>query len=265
MNSEAIGHINGSMEYLLELKNYLDDMVDIIFRKWVEIGENNGEMHLVIKAGLINEHPILQKETIHRSLIICSGREKNISKIHSNLVINLLNLQMGRYLMLPYHMIAKRVYDGISIKCQSLEQRNFDYIKFECGNEVRNYIKRTSIEPRKSDNDSLNSEVIHWDFPTLTDTKRVETTHQRFGLKVTATLLNNDEFTLINMEKQLTNQGEINYTKYFDYDIIGSRLTMRTRQPGDFITINQKGNRQKLRSYFINEKVPSDIRSQFPY
>lgn len=33
-------------------------------------------------------------------------------------------------------------------------------------------------------------------------------------------------------------------------------LTVRTRRPGDFITVDENGGRKKLKDYFINEKIP---------
>lgn len=54
------------------------------------------------------------------------------------------------------------------------------------------------------------------------------------------------------------------YTKWFDYDIIKGILTVRTRRPGDSLVIDTKGRRQKLKSYFINEKIPADERGKLP-
>ena len=53
------------------------------------------------------------------------------------------------------------------------------------------------------------------------------------------------------------------YTKWLDYDIINC-LCIRTRQSGDRIVIDRNGHRQKLKSWFVNEKIPAKERDQIP-
>ena len=48
----------------------------------------------------------------------------------------------------------------------------------------------------------------------------------------------------------------------FACDIIQDGLTVRTRRPGDYITIHADGRTQKLKSFFINEKVPQEMRDR---
>lgn len=55
---------------------------------------------------------------------------------------------------------------------------------------------------------------------------------------------------------------EKSHTKRFDCDIIKNGISFRTRRQGDYITIHPDGRTQKLKTYFINEKVPQKERDK---
>ena len=57
---------------------------------------------------------------------------------------------------------------------------------------------------------------------------------------------------------------EKKYTKWLDYDKIKYRLSVRTRNPGDYLIINQEGARKKLNRCFIDDKVPREEREHIP-
>lgn len=59
-------------------------------------------------------------------------------------------------------------------------------------------------------------------------------------------------------QKRLENSS----TKAFDYDIIKDMLCVRKREQGDFITLSKAGGRQKLKAFYINEKVDRDLRDK---
>lgn len=52
-------------------------------------------------------------------------------------------------------------------------------------------------------------------------------------------------------------------TKWFDYDKITKSPVFRTRQIGDFLTINVNLSKKSLKEYMIGEKIPKNIRSGF--
>lgn len=53
-------------------------------------------------------------------------------------------------------------------------------------------------------------------------------------------------------------------TKWFDYDRINNVILVRNRQSGDYLEINAFGGTKKLKDYFIDKKVPRDIRDEIP-
>ena len=61
-------------------------------------------------------------------------------------------------------------------------------------------------------------------------------------------------------EKGVLQIEEKKCTKWFDYDIIKDNICFRTRRPGDYLCIHPDGKTQKLKSYFINEKIPQSER-----
>ncbi|MGN0342414.1 MAG: tRNA lysidine(34) synthetase TilS [Roseburia sp.] len=52
------------------------------------------------------------------------------------------------------------------------------------------------------------------------------------------------------------------YTKWIDYDRIENSLCVRTRREGDYFWLNGNGDRQKLKQFFINEKIPRNLRDE---
>ena len=63
-----------------------------------------------------------------------------------------------------------------------------------------------------------------------------------------------DDFDRNNIE-------ELEYTKWLDYDKIDD-VVVRTRKKGDYIVIDDKGGRKKLKKYFIDEKIPRRERDE---
>lgn len=71
------------------------------------------------------------------------------------------------------------------------------------------------------------------------------------------------EFSVENRNKEEKISNSI-CTKYFDYDKIKFGLWLRTREDGDYLTIDSLGHHKKLNQYYIDEKVPEYMRDSRP-
>ena len=54
------------------------------------------------------------------------------------------------------------------------------------------------------------------------------------------------------------------YTKWFDYDKIENCPSVRFRNDGDYLTINEHDSKKLLSDYMINEKIPLNERDEIP-
>ena len=86
------------------------------------------------------------------------------------------------------------------------------------------------------------------------DLTQQSATYQWSNQKICCRILNKLQIDGETLEKS--------HTKCFDCDIIKNSITFRTRRQGDYITIHPDGRTQKLKSYFINEKIPQEERDK---
>ena len=62
----------------------------------------------------------------------------------------------------------------------------------------------------------------------------------------------------------LANIVENDFTKIIDYDRIETGVQLRCRKPGDFFTFGKDQKRKSLSRYFIDEKIPRQLREEIP-
>ena len=71
------------------------------------------------------------------------------------------------------------------------------------------------------------------------------------------------QLSVIDLEK-VGRIEENQYTKYLDYDRINNCLSLRYREKGDFLVINDQGQKKLLKEYLIQEKIPVSLRGSLP-
>lgn len=224
VNSAAVRHMNETMEQIWELQEYMQEQVEAAYQEcvqehsekacWIQIQQNSFETF----------PELIKKMVIRKGMEQVGGKKRDLSHKHVDVMMELMNKQVGRTLDLPYEMHAKRNYEGIR-----LEKRR----TYSSGEE-----KKAEIMQECMSELNIPGETI------LADR----------NLKVRCKILEKPKNLSIKDIPQKI------YTKWFDYDIIKSSLYIRTRQAGDNIVIDEKGHQKKLKSWFVDEKIPKEVR-----
>ena len=224
VNLAAVRHMNETMEQIWELQEYMQEQVEAAYQEcvqehsekacWIQIQQNSFETF----------PELIKKMVIRKGMEQVGGKKRDLSHKHVDVMMELMNKQVGRTLDLPYEMHAKRNYEGIRLE----KQRTYSF-----GEE-----KKAEIMQECMSELNIPGEII------LADR----------NLKVRCKILEKPKNLSIKDIPQKI------YTKWFDYDIIKSSLYIRTRQAGDNIVIDEKGHQKKLKSWFVDEKIPKEVR-----
>lgn len=163
---------------------------------------------------------ILQDRLIRIVLEQSSQRQQDWRRVHIEQVRKLLQGQVGKEVHLPYEIIAQRVYQGIWFGKKQPEENQSE-----------------SVTPVQKEADPEHLQGVMqckvWDLVEFLDEKGI---------------------------KDYKQIQDSHYTKYFDYDIIKEVPLCRMRESGDKIIINKEGNKQSLKKYYINNKIPAEQR-----
>ena len=225
INRQTIRHMNTTMEELRELDDYVEMQVEAAYQACVE--KEQDAICLIRKEPLLQYPELLQNKVIFRCLAETAATQKNLGRVHVEDVRALLEKQPGRSLDLPARVRAVREYEGVRLK------------------KIR-YEKEQSVKDRYTEQNAV----------CLAIPGTTVLTEQ--NLKVTCRILEKNPLS------EGTDIPQKTYTKWFDYDIIKKCLHIRTRQSGDWITVDGAGHRQKLKSWFVNEKIPYKQREEIP-
>lgn len=229
VNSKAVRHMNETMEQLCELEDYMTEQVELLWERCVCEKENG----LLIRKEWFEEQPaLLKKMLLRKCMEHLEGGLRDVGQIHIQQIVELFEKQSGRQLDLPKRIRAYRRYEGVF-----LQKRQDDCFKDEMTRvdliHGKNAIQKTEW-----------SQML-----MIPGENKVMKRNLTIRCKVFS---KSDDFSMENIPQK-------SYTKWFDYDIIHSSLCVRTKRAGDRIIIN-KGQSKKLKSWFINEKIPAEKR-----
>ena len=224
VNSAAVRHMNETMEQIWELQEYMQEQVEAAYQECVQEHFEKACWIQIQQKSFETFPELIKKMVIRKGMEQVGGKKRDLSHKHVDVMMELMNKQVGRTLDLPYEMHAKRNYEGIRLE----KQRTYSF-----GEE-----KKAEIMPECMSELNIPGETI------LADR----------NLKLRCKILEKPKNLSIKDIPQKI------YTKWFDYGIIKSSLYIRTRQAGDTIVIDEKGHQKKLKNWFVDEKIPKEVR-----
>ncbi len=223
----AVSHISDACERVKEAYDLIADITDQGVQSCVTATSKT--IH-IDREQYLRLHKTIQGYVVMEVLAQAAGSRKNLEAVHVRQVQRLMDSQCGRIVQLPYHLRARRDYTGICI-CK---------------------------EPDVTAQEVVLSEIVLSDEETYAlaeGRELVISVGKHHKIRAKLIFLGNNGIDLKNIPQK-------KYTKWFDYGKIKRSIVIRTRRPGDFLTVNAMDQKKNLKAYFVDQKIPQAERDQ---
>jgi tRNA(Ile)-lysidine synthase len=234
VNAQAVRHMNRCAESVSGAYDFLHGYAEKCYR---EIVAKEQDCFCLHTEELFGMHPAVRQEVLRILLFEAAGSRKDIAAVHVDELEELMTLQSGRRISLPYGLTAFTEYNTL-------------------------YVCREDSE--------LTEEAAVEEFfvtPELLSTGAGKSLSR--GESGWFTLWQDENGGILrariwNTSSPLEEITKKAYTKQFDYDMIKDGFVVRNRRQGDYFVLNSEGGRKKLSDYMINEKIPARLRGRIP-
>lgn len=223
----AVAHIDSAGKRVREAYELIADMTEQGVQTCVSKGQG---VFAIDKEKFLQLHKTVQGYVVMEVLAQAGGSRKDLEAVHIRQVCRLFHSQCGREILLPHGLRAKREYTGIYIYKEETGHRQ-EAVLSECvlSEEGRRQLETgEEIELKFGNGQMLRAKVLFQE---------------------------NNGFDLKNIP-------ENKYTKWIDYDKIRHSIVIRTRRPGDYLTINAINQKKTLKTYLIDRKIPQAERER---
>ena len=246
VNAGAARHLSELSAQAADVWDYLEHGVDLAWSRCVCTEARTGDAALRIRGDLFREEmPAVRRQLLLRCMIALAGSGRDVSAVHVRETESLFDMQTGKYLCLPGGVRAERTSEGIRLRREEHSRT---------GREKRSGRERGAGSGIRDADAAGDTAAERETFLCVPGTTEIPGT----GYAVCCSFPENAD---LQGAKEFPQKS---YTKWIDYDIIKGRLSVRTRRPGDFLTVDRSGSRKKLKEYFINEKIPRSERETLP-
>ena len=227
----AVAHMGELAEIVSETERYLEGQTRRLYELYVEeIGPDSVPVSLHINGtALLSEDPAMYKRVLLTCMEHLTPHRKDITGQHINDLVRLMAKDGSKELSFPYGIKAYKEYGRLYLTRMAAQKETGGEENAQCG------IGHTCM--------------IGW---------------PAYEVEVPSEIFVPDEGTFIFslLEKKAgfcekeQNIPQNRYTKWFDYDKITTSLILRTRQQGDYLTVDAAMHTKSVKQYMINEKIP---------
>ncbi len=243
INAGAVEHISNMAGDMLELEEYIGSEIEKLFGDICIVNEENQNIQIDRKR-LSELNPYMARELLLKVLEKLTPGRKDISRVHINSILNLLQTQGEKQIALPCGLKAVASYDYIVVGSGK-----------EAGLYGTSYLERNKADNIVSTTGTAIS--ISNSMEILLPTKMEEEVRLKLWNGAIVKLRKTPHCGQRLFE-------DIKYTKFFDYDKIKCSPVFRTRKQGDYLIVNNAGQKKSLKEYMINEKIPRHLRDTLP-
>ena len=239
----CVAHMNQTAELLAETEDYLELQTKEAAGRCIratdgdgesaETGDSRNAVICIAVEPFLALHSVIRKRLLYEEVKQLSPGQKDITYQHIQELLTLFTREGNRQICLPFGIRGRRQYEEVLLTVE------------RTGREL---LEKTEVAEKYQPTLQLS--------PGQTGTVECEVgTVEYCVCDLAAAHEKNQEVP--------TNQ----YTKWFDYDKIKKCPVIRTRKPGDYLTIaDGRGGmiHKSLKSYLVDQKIPQAERDRLP-
>lgn len=119
-------HIAASASYLRDVMSYLEDETEKVFQNDVKKDRTSSKKSCRMeRKDFLSYHVALQRELIFRMTWELAGKKKDITSTHIEQIRSIFLGETGKRAVLPYHLLAKREYEQLSLEIETEQEDVF--------------------------------------------------------------------------------------------------------------------------------------------
>lgn len=236
INPKSMEHINSAAENIREAEVYLEKITNQMYENIVYTDNN---CICIRKEPISQMEPYICKRIIRQAIGRISGSLKDITQSHVEDILDLIKRETGKYIYLPYSILARNDYERLILEKKKPDDNGSQY--------------------QKDDRAGISGQV-----ETIVDKPGTYLLEgYDYCFEISEIYLNSQQETAKFLENCIKNEENL-YTKWFDYDKMKFIVRLRYRMSGDFLTVDSQFSHKKLKSYFIDKKIPQEERNRIP-